>query len=116
VNYPTSYWQGGDAGYFDPRYYVSGIGTELMVAQFGVEKTLAFQKSFNYRYWEDANYSCSADPCPGLVALVNRQASEFLQIFGVSIGAWMTTAREYISRRHAGLYPSLADVGLTMVP
>jgi hypothetical protein len=87
-----------------------------MVAQFGVEKTLAFQKSFNYRYWYDANASCSADPCPGLVALVNRQASEFLQIFGVSIGTWMTTAREYISRRHAGLYPSLSDVGLTMVP
>jgi hypothetical protein len=116
VDYPTSYWQGGDAGYFDPRYYVPGIGTELMVAQFGVEKTLAFQKSFNYRYWYDANSSCSADPCPVVVALVNRQATEFQQIFGVSIGTWMTTAREYISRRHAGLYPTLADVGLTMVP
>ncbi len=116
VNYPTSYWQGGDAGYFDPRYYVTGLGTELMVAQFGVEKTLAFQKAVNYRYWYDADSSCSANPCPELVSFVNRQATEFQQIFGVNIGTWMTTAREYISRRHAGLYPTLADVGLTMVP
>ena len=115
ANYPSSYWQGGDAGYFDPRYYVTGLGTELMVAQFGVEKTLAFQKSFNYRYWYDADSTCSADPCPGLVALVNRQATEFQQIFGVSIGTWMIKAHDYISRRHAGQYPTLADVGLTMV-
>ena len=115
VNYPSSFWRGGDAGYFDPRYYVTGLGTELMVAQFGVEKTLAFQKSFNYRYWYDADSTCSADPCPGIVALVNRQATEFQQIFGVSIGTWMIKARDYISRRHAGQYPTLADVGLTMV-
>lgn len=116
VNYPTDFWQGGDAGYFDPRYYVTGLGTELMVAQFGVEKTLAFQKALNFSYWYDANASCPADPCPTIVGLVNRQATEFQQIFGVSIGTWMTTAREYISRRHAGLYPTLADVGLTMTP
>lgn len=116
VNYPTSYWQGGDAGYFDPRYYVTGLGTELMVAQFGVEKTLAFQKALNFRFWYDTNASCNADPCPVTVSLVGRQASEFQRIFGVSIGSWMTTAQVYISRRHAGQYPTLADVGLTQVP
>jgi hypothetical protein len=115
VDYPTSYWQGGDAGYFDPRYYVTGVGTELMVAQFGVHKTLEFQNSLNYRAWFDSS-NCPSHPCPGIVAVVSRQATEFQQIFGVSIGTWMTTAREYISRRHAGLYPTLADVGLTMVP
>lgn len=113
VNYPTSYWQGGDAGYFDPRYYVTGVGTELMVAQFGVEKTLAFQKAVNYRAWFDS--SDCLDPCAGIVAIVSRQATEFQQIFGVSIGTWMTAAREYISRRHAGQYPTLADVGLSIV-
>ena len=116
VNYPTSYWQGGDAGYFDPRYYVAGLGTELMVAQFGVTKTLAFQKSFNYRFWYDSSASCPAIPCPTEVALVNRQATEFQQIFGVSIGTWMTTAREYITLRHAGQFPTLADVGLVANP
>jgi len=115
ANYPSSYWQGGDAGYFDPRYYVTGPGTELMVAQFGVEKTLNFQRALNFRYWYDNSAPCPAHPCPGLVALVNRQATEFQQIFGVSIGTWMIKARDYISRRHAGQYPTLADVGLTMV-
>jgi hypothetical protein len=116
VNYPTSYWQGGDAGYFDPRYYVTGVGTELMVAQFGVGKTLSFVQSVNYRYWYDSSASCLSDPCPEIVAQVNRQATEFQQIFGVSIGSWMTKARDYIALRHAGQYPTLADVGLTMVP
>jgi hypothetical protein len=116
VNYPTSYWQGGDAGYFDPRYYVTGLGTELMVAQFGVAKTLAFQKSINFRFWYDSSASCSADPCPGIVSLVNRQATEFQQIFGVTIGSWMTKARDYIALRHSGQFPTLADVGLTIVP
>jgi hypothetical protein len=115
VNYPSSYWQGGDAGYFDPRYYVTGLGTELMVAQFGVEKTLNFQRAFNFRYWYDNSASCPADPCPAIVNIVNRQAAEFQQIFGVSIGTWMIKAHDYISRRHAGQYPTLADVGLTMV-
>ena len=116
VNYPTDHWTGGDAGYFDPRYYVTGLGTELMVAQFGVTKTLAFQKSINFRYWYDSTATCSADPCPGIVTLVNRQATEFQQIFGVSIGTWMTKARDYIALRHAGQFPTLADVGLTVVP
>ena len=115
VNYPNDYWLGGDAGYFDPRYYVTGLGTELMVAQFGVEKTLNFQRALNFRYWSDPNVGCPAGPCDGIMNLVNRQATAFQEVFGVSIGTWMTKARDYISRRHAGQYPTLADVDLIMV-
>jgi hypothetical protein len=114
ANYPDNYWLGGDAGYFDPRYYVTGLGTELMVAQFGVEKTLNFQRALNFRLWIDPNANCS-DPCQGIIDLVNRQATAFQQVFGVSISTWMPQAREYISRRHAGQYPTLADVGLSIV-
>ena len=86
-----------------------------MVAQFGVEKTLNFQRALNFRYWYDNSASCPADPCSAIVNIVNRQAAEFQQIFGESIGTWMIKARDYISRRHAGQYPTLADVGLTRV-
>jgi hypothetical protein len=116
VDYPTRYWQGGDAGYFNPNYYVTGLGFELMTAQFGVDRTLDFQARINHRFYYDANAApCHADPCPAFMYIIEGQAASFFQSTGMDIKIWMENAHQYIARRHAGEWPTLADVGLTRI-